>query len=437
MLLIRILGELRNETSGLSELRTVLEQYGSASSVHAAKGTPQSSSSAGTDSHSYIVYSPDLRGEIPLDGPASVKSRPGTGVSCSEDPLSVPRGESGFGETVYPDDPDTRMQAAGRRKGNRSGKKRREMLKEQIPEPSTWKTAAIFAVPAAALFAVLRLQNLFYLPGTTSCGITLLGASLTAFGFRLAGHTAGAGTDGGTAFNQRAVPGVHLPYGGDPACTSSKDRSANTDRRFLTTGDTPAEDLYAAAPYAAGSHPADTSGNRLSEANPYPAAAGAAMPPPSARGNLTGYGPAERGTVPAYTGPQDMSSGSPAVPVPGGSTVPETTVLSGGPSLPIAAALHPEDPGSGLPVIPLDRPVIRIGKISGPSSAVLADETVSRIHAEIRCIGGQFYLIDLNSRNGTTAGGKLLSAEEKYLLTDGVPIAFSRCRYIFRSGSGN
>ena len=437
VLLIRILGELKNETSGLSELRMILEQYSSGSSVRAAKGTSQNSGSASKNSSSYIVYSPDLQGEIPIDGHASKKSRAGSGVSYSGDTRSDPRDGSGFGEPVFPADPDTHAQSSGRHTGNLSGKKRRDILRKQMPEPSTWRTAAIFAVPAAALFALLRLQDLFYLSGTTSCGITLLGASLTAFGFRLAGHPADADTDSGTAYNQSAVPGVHHPYGEDSACASSVDRSAETDHRFLPSADTPDADLYAAGPFASGSLPADAHGSRSSAASPYSASSGTEMSAPSAGGHLISHGPAGYGSMPSCTCPQGMSSGSPPAPAPGGSAVPETSVLSGGPSLPFAASLHPEDPGSGLPVIPLDRPVIRIGKISGPSSAVLADETVSRIHAEIRCMDGQFYLIDLNSRNGTTAGGKLLSAEEKYLLTDGVSIAFSRCRYIFRSGSGN
>ena len=75
-----------------------------------------------------------------------------------------------------------------------------------------------------------------------------------------------------------------------------------------------------------------------------------------------------------------------------------------------------------------------IGKQAGAADAVIADETISRIHAEIATLGSSSVIRDCSSRNGTSVNGRLLAGGESCPLTDGDVVAFSRCRYVFRQG---
>ena len=57
--------------------------------------------------------------------------------------------------------------------------------------------------------------------------------------------------------------------------------------------------------------------------------------------------------------------------------------------------------------------------------------TVSRVHARIREKDGEYYLADLNSRNGTSVNGTMLQNEEEYRLQDEDEVDFAQARYVF------
>ena len=86
---------------------------------------------------------------------------------------------------------------------------------------------------------------------------------------------------------------------------------------------------------------------------------------------------------------------------------------------------------SEIPDICLDKEITLIGKLKQTCDAVLKEETVSRIHARIRLDGGEYRLMDMNSRNGTFVNGRPLETGEEYLLTDGDKIAFGRAEFEF------
>ena len=65
------------------------------------------------------------------------------------------------------------------------------------------------------------------------------------------------------------------------------------------------------------------------------------------------------------------------------------------------------------------------------ADAVIELPTVSRIHAKIRKREGEYYLTDLNSRNGTSVNGKILKGDEEYCLQDQDQIDFAQARYVF------
>lgn len=63
-----------------------------------------------------------------------------------------------------------------------------------------------------------------------------------------------------------------------------------------------------------------------------------------------------------------------------------------------------------------------IGKQEGIADYVLAEETVSRLHARIDEEDGVFRITDLNSTNGTKVGGRLLENNESALMAPGQEI---------------
>lgn len=112
----------------------------------------------------------------------------------------------------------------------------------------------------------------------------------------------------------------------------------------------------------------------------------------------------------------------------------ETVVLSRGraPSCPQLVSLGEE----GLPSIPLDRELTVIGKLERAVDVRIDLPTISRVHAKIRHRDGEYYLTDLNSKNGTSVDGVLLGAEEEHLLEEGDEVAFAQAKYRFTREPG-
>lgn len=107
----------------------------------------------------------------------------------------------------------------------------------------------------------------------------------------------------------------------------------------------------------------------------------------------------------------------------------ETVVLSAnverGP-----ASLVSREPGE-LATIYLKDEITVVGKLETAADAVIPLPTVSRVHAKIRKREEEYYLCDLNSRNGTSVNGRMLKNEEEYLLQDEDEVDFAQARYVF------
>ena len=108
----------------------------------------------------------------------------------------------------------------------------------------------------------------------------------------------------------------------------------------------------------------------------------------------------------------------------------ETVVLSAnivtGP-----ATLVSREPGE-LATIYLQEELTVIGKMETAADAVIDLPTVSRIHAKIRKRDGEYYLTDLNSRNGTSVNGKMIKSSEEYCLQDQDEVDFAQVSYVFQ-----
>lgn len=107
----------------------------------------------------------------------------------------------------------------------------------------------------------------------------------------------------------------------------------------------------------------------------------------------------------------------------------ETVVLSSNPVCG-PATLVSREPGE-LATIYLQEEITVIGKLSTAADAVIPLPTVSRLHAKIRRKNGEYYLTDLNSRNGTSVNGCILKGDEEYCLKDEDQVDFAQARYVF------
>ncbi len=83
----------------------------------------------------------------------------------------------------------------------------------------------------------------------------------------------------------------------------------------------------------------------------------------------------------------------------------------------------------GKRVFPVKKHVIRIGR-KNDNDIILADQHVSRYHAEIRLLDGEYHLTDLQSTVGTSVNGiriteTILQAGD-VISIGGVPLIFGR-----------
>ncbi len=75
--------------------------------------------------------------------------------------------------------------------------------------------------------------------------------------------------------------------------------------------------------------------------------------------------------------------------------------------------------------------VFVIGSQKEEADGIISAETVSRIHAKVTKEGGDYYLEDLNSTNGTYRNGEMLNYKEKIKLEKNDRIVFAKERYRF------
>lgn len=94
-----------------------------------------------------------------------------------------------------------------------------------------------------------------------------------------------------------------------------------------------------------------------------------------------------------------------------------------------------EEAGQAPPIV-LNRDIIVVGKIDGVSDVLLDRPPISRLHAKIQKKGQEYWIADLNSKNGTFVNGKKLEKEEEYLLQPADQVVFADISYRFEKSSG-
>lgn len=73
-----------------------------------------------------------------------------------------------------------------------------------------------------------------------------------------------------------------------------------------------------------------------------------------------------------------------------------------------------------------------VGKMAGCVDCVLADDSVSRIHARFEKVGDRVMLTDMNSTNGTYRNGLRMQPQETVEIEPGDEIRFGNLNYCFR-----
>ena len=96
----------------------------------------------------------------------------------------------------------------------------------------------------------------------------------------------------------------------------------------------------------------------------------------------------------------------------------------------VLQAVQGDHPGG---VVPLDGEVMVFGRHPA-CDIVLESGAVSRQHAQILKIDGEYYIEDLHSRNGTLLNGEQIT--QRQLLCDGNHLGICDLEFIFRLGPG-
>lgn len=73
------------------------------------------------------------------------------------------------------------------------------------------------------------------------------------------------------------------------------------------------------------------------------------------------------------------------------------------------------------------------GKLKTQVNSSIQNPAVSRFHAKIEYLGGEYYLVDLNSTNGTYLNGEKLRSHERKRLESGDRVRFADVGYYFES----
>ncbi len=84
-----------------------------------------------------------------------------------------------------------------------------------------------------------------------------------------------------------------------------------------------------------------------------------------------------------------------------------------------------------LPDIALMGDLTVLGKLKGTVDVIISQPTVSRMHAKVRRVDQEYYLVDLHSRNGTYLNGRQIPSEENCRIVPGDEIRFADAEYTF------
>lgn len=86
--------------------------------------------------------------------------------------------------------------------------------------------------------------------------------------------------------------------------------------------------------------------------------------------------------------------------------------------------------------IVIDKDRFIIGRLGSMVDHVISDGTIGKLHAEIKSRDGDYYLTDLNSKNGTYINGERIASNKEHQINGSCRIKFSEYEYLFRHKTG-
>ncbi len=122
-----------------------------------------------------------------------------------------------------------------------------------------------------------------------------------------------------------------------------------------------------------------------------------------------------------------VAADRPAVPdMPDTANMTEETVLLGPANFPFFMAVNGDE------TIVIDKPEFIIGRNESACDYAIRDRSIGRTHARIKTIDNVFYILDLDSKNGTSINNTRIMSSQQYELKHNDRVAFANVEYCFR-----
>ena len=109
----------------------------------------------------------------------------------------------------------------------------------------------------------------------------------------------------------------------------------------------------------------------------------------------------------------------------------DDTVLLGvsDPNTPVLKA------GNGEEIININKPEFILGRKAINCDYVLEHKGIGRVHARVEANADQYFIVDLDSKNGTFINGTRLISNKVYPLNDGDQVKLADMEYSFQLNS--
>lgn len=115
-----------------------------------------------------------------------------------------------------------------------------------------------------------------------------------------------------------------------------------------------------------------------------------------------------------------------AVKAPDEAMLTEETVLLGGVNFPFLMAVNGDE------TIVIDKPEFIIGRNEGACDYAIRDRSIGRAHARIKAVDNVYYILDMDSKNGTLINNTRILSSQQYELKHNDRVAFANVEYCFR-----
>lgn len=100
--------------------------------------------------------------------------------------------------------------------------------------------------------------------------------------------------------------------------------------------------------------------------------------------------------------------------------------------LPLQTACLLSNKAGMVEKIHINKEVFKIGRLPGEVDYLANNKAIGRIHMELRTVNSKYYIVDLNSRNGTFINGRRLEANKEYKIENKDILMLADCEFTFQ-----